>query len=57
VAKGNAMGGTGTGGFGEFAFERTLPAGQYVITMSTEDPSGGAEGGGPHVDTKSFTVG
>ena len=56
VAKGNAMGGTGTGGFGQFAFERRLPAGEYVITMSTEDPSGGAEGGGPHVDTKSFSV-
>lgn len=56
VAEGNAMGGTGTGGFGEFAFERTLPAGDYVVRMSTDDPSGGAEGGGAHVDTKSFTV-
>ncbi|HEX5967091.1 MAG TPA: Gmad2 immunoglobulin-like domain-containing protein [Intrasporangium sp.] len=56
VAEGNAMGGTGTGGFGEFTFERTLPAGAYVVRMSTEDPSGGAEGGGAHVDTKSFTV-
>lgn len=56
VAEGNAMGGTGTGGFGEFAFERTLPAGAYVVRMSTDDPSGGAEGGGAQVDTKSFTV-
>ena len=56
VAEGNAMGGTGTGGFGQFAFERTLPAGDYVVRMSTDDPSGGAEGGGAHVDTKSFTV-
>ncbi|HKX66799.1 MAG TPA: Gmad2 immunoglobulin-like domain-containing protein [Intrasporangium sp.] len=56
VAEGNAMGGTGTGGFGEFAFEHTLPAGDYVVRMSTDDPSGGAEGGGAHVDTKSFTV-
>jgi hypothetical protein len=56
VAEGNAMGGTGTGGFGEFSFERTLPAGEYVVTMSTDDPSGGAEGGGAHVDTKAFTV-
>jgi hypothetical protein len=56
VAEGNAMAGTGTGGFGEFEFQQTLPAGDYVITMSTDDPSGGAEGGGAHVDTKSFTV-
>lgn len=56
VARGNAMGGTGTGGFGEFDFQRALPAGAYVITMSTDDPSGGAEGGGAQVDTKSFTV-
>ncbi|MDV3221896.1 Gmad2 immunoglobulin-like domain-containing protein [Intrasporangium sp.] len=57
VARGNAMAGTGTGGFGEFEFQRALPAGDYVITMSTDDPSGGAEGGGAHVDTKTFTVG
>lgn len=56
VAEGNAMGGTGTGGFGEFEFKRTLPAGDYVVTLSTDDPSGGAEGGGAHVDTKTFTV-
>ncbi|AXG13651.1 Gmad2 immunoglobulin-like domain-containing protein [Intrasporangium calvum] len=56
VAEGNAMGGTGTGGFGEFEFQRTLPPGDYVITLSTDDPSGGAEGGGAQVDTKSFTV-
>lgn len=56
VAQGNAMGGTGTGGFGQFGFQRTLRAGEYVVTMSTDDPSGGAEGGGAQVDTKSFTV-
>ncbi|GAA6524725.1 Gmad2 immunoglobulin-like domain-containing protein [Intrasporangium sp. DVR] len=56
VAEGNAMAGTGTGGFGEFEFERTLPPGDYVVTMSTDDPSGGAEGGGAQVDTKTFTV-
>lgn len=55
VAEGNAMGGTGSGGFGELEFSRTLPAGDYVVEMATDDPSGG-EGGGPQVDTKSFTV-
>jgi hypothetical protein len=56
VAKGNAMGGTGDGGFGQFTFDQTLPVGRYVVEMSTEDPSGRAEGSGAQVDTKAFTV-
>ena len=56
VASGNAMGGTGDGGFGEFTFAATLPAGSYTVEVSTDDPSGGAEGRGPMVDTKRFVV-
>ena len=56
VARGSAMGGDGTGGFGEFKFTAELPAGAYVVQVSTDDPSGGAEGNGPATDTKSFTV-
>ncbi len=56
VAKGHAMGGTGDGGFGQFTFDQTLPAGQYVVEMSTDDPSDGASGRGPQVDTKAFSV-
>lgn len=33
-----------------------VPAGKYVLTASTDDPSGGAEGNGPHVDTKVITI-
>ncbi|GAB3764064.1 hypothetical protein FB382_001035 [Nocardioides ginsengisegetis] len=32
-----------------------LPAGTYVFKASTDDPSGG-EGGGPFVDTRTFTL-
>ena len=56
VARGSAVGGTGTGGFGTVTFAATLAAGSYVVTLSTDDPSGGAEGGGPATDTKAFTV-
>lgn len=56
LAKGSAMGGDGAGGFGEFTFAATLPAGQYVVEVSTDDPSGGSEGPGAAVDTKGFTV-
>ena len=56
VAKGNAMGGTGDGGFGAFTFAATLTAGSYTVELSTDDPSGGAEGRGPMIDTKRFTV-
>lgn len=56
VARGNAMGGTGTGGFGEFTFSTTLGPGAYVVEVSTDDPSGGQEGPGPATDTKTFVV-
>ncbi len=57
VAQGAAMGGTGSGGFGEFTFSATLEPGTYVVEVRTDDPSGGAEGPGAAVDTKTFTVG
>jgi hypothetical protein len=56
VASGHAMGGTGTGGFGEFTFTAPLTSGSYTVEVSTSDPSGGAEGRGAMVDTKRFTV-
>lgn len=56
VAKGSAMGGTGTGGFGSVSFSAQLEPGSYTVTLSTDDPSGGAEGGGPATDNKTFTV-
>ncbi len=34
-----------------------LPAGDYLFTASTDDPSGGTEGTGPAIDTKRFTIG
>ncbi len=33
-----------------------LPAGDYTFVALTDDPSGGAEGPGPHRDTKDFTI-
>lgn len=56
VAQGSAMGGTGTGGFGPLAFHARLGAGTYIVTLSTDDPSNGASGLGPAIDTKAFTV-
>ena len=56
VAKGSAMGGTGDGGFGTFTFTTRLTPGSYSVEVSTDDPSGGAEGSGPAVDDKTFTV-
>lgn len=56
VAQGSAMGGTGTGGFGEFTFTADLAPGDYTVLVSTDDPSGGAEGAGPATDDKAFTV-
>lgn len=56
VARGSAMGGDGTGGFGELTFSARLTPGSYVVQLSTDDPSGGADGRGPATDTKAFTV-
>lgn len=56
VAQGADMGGTGSGGFGEFTFTATLQPGTYVVEARTDDPSGGSEGPGAAVDTKRFTV-
>lgn len=56
VARGSAMGGTGTGGFGSLSFSARLRPGTYTVTLSTDDPSGGAEGNGPATDDKTFTV-
>ncbi|KGN40801.1 hypothetical protein N801_12195 [Knoellia aerolata DSM 18566] len=56
VARGSAMGGTGTGGFGSLSFTARLTPGTYTVTLSTDDPSGGAEGAGPATDDKTFTV-
>lgn len=56
VARGSAMGGTGTGGFGALSFTTRLGPGTYTVTLSTDDPSGGAEGNGPATDDKTFTV-
>lgn len=55
VARGSTMGGTGTGGFGALSFSRRLAPGTYIVTLSTDDPSGG-EGNGPATDDKTFTV-
>jgi len=55
VARGSAMGGTGTGGFGPLSFTARLRPGTYTVTLSTDDPSGG-EGAGPATDDKTFTV-
>jgi hypothetical protein len=55
VARGTAMGGTGTGGFGALSFRARLAPGAYTVTLSTDDPSGG-EGAGPATDDKTFTV-
>ena len=56
VARGSAMGGTGTGGFGPLSFSARLPAGTYTVVLSTDDPSGGAGERGSAVDDKTFTV-
>jgi hypothetical protein len=56
VAQGSAMGGTGTGGFGSLSFRAQLVPGTYTVALSTDDPSGGAEGQGPATDDKTFTV-
>lgn len=56
VARGSAMGGTGTGGFGAFTFSARLAKGSYTVMVSTDDPSGGASGLGPATDDKDFTV-
>lgn len=56
VAKGFTMGGTGDGKFGEFTFTAKLAAGTYSVKVSGSDASGGAEGPGPAVDDKTFTV-
>jgi len=56
VAHGSAMGGTGDGGFGAFSFSTPLTAGSYRVVLSTDDPSGVAEGHGPATDDKGFTV-
>ena len=56
VAQGSAMGGTGDGGFGVVSWSAQLPAGSYKVELSTDDPSGGAEGNGPATDDKAFTV-
>ena len=56
VAQGLAMGGTGTGGFGSLSFRAQLVPGTYTVVLSTDDPSGGAEGRGPATDDKTFTV-
>jgi hypothetical protein len=56
VAHGSAMGGTGSGGYGEVTFRATLAPGTYTVELATDDPSGGAEGNGPATDDKSFTV-
>lgn len=34
-----------------------VPAGTYVLTASTDDPSGGAEGPGAYVDSRVITIG
>jgi hypothetical protein len=54
---------TAEGWMGEqlFPFEGTLDVsgiepGEYLLTASTDDPSGGAEGSGPHTDTRLIIV-
>ena len=43
-----------------FPFEVELPldgvTGEVVVRCETDDPSGGAEGNGPAVDTRTITV-
>jgi len=56
VAKGFTMGGGGDGTFGALTFTARLTPGAYSVKISGSDGSGGAEGPGPAVDDKSFTV-
>ena len=35
---------------------RPSSPGDYTFVARTDDPSGGAEGAGPHEDTKDFTL-
>lgn len=56
VARGSAMGGTGTGGFGTVRFSARLAPGTYTVVLSTDDPSGGEGGRGPATDSKRFVV-
>lgn len=44
-----------------FPFRKSLDVsgvrpGRYLLVVSTDDPSGGAEGNGPHVDTKAIEI-
>lgn len=56
VSSGIAQGGS-MGNFEEFAFTvDSLAPGSYALSLSTDDPSGGAEGGGAQTDTKAFTI-
>lgn len=55
MARGSAMGGS-MGTFGTVKFSAKLAPGKYVVRLATDDPSGGAEGHGPAVDTKRFAV-
>lgn len=55
VARGYAVGGDGTGGFGTVRFSTRLAPGRYVVQLETDDPSD-AEGPGPMRDTKQFVV-
>ncbi|HSX67448.1 Gmad2 immunoglobulin-like domain-containing protein [Nocardioides sp.] len=34
-----------------------VPAGKYILTAMTDDPSGGAEGNGPYTDSKVIEIG
>ena len=52
---GTAMGGS-MGTFGPVRFSAKLSPGLYLVELYTDDPSGSAEGDGPAVDTKQFTV-
>lgn len=42
--------------FSEFGFSVELEPGEYTLSVSDTDPSGGAEGKAPDVDTKTFQV-
>ncbi len=33
-----------------------LDPGEYTLTVSTDDASGGAEGGGPHTDSRTIVI-
>jgi hypothetical protein len=56
VEHGMTLGGMGDGTYGDLSFTAELAPGTYKVVLSTDDPSDGANGRGPAIDDKAFTV-